>query len=462
MTARCLRLAATALGWAAMSGCSTGTTPTYAFGGPADGAVADVATGGNYDVPGYDVGGGICPAGHNSRITGVTYAPNHHDALPGVLVYVTPESQTFAPAVTGVSCQTCTAAPASLASQTSAPDGSFTLVGSRFDTGGTYTVVFVSGGFRHVQRNVVIPRCGTVSLSATESSLPGASSGDDTIPKIAVAGYQTPPSGRTSVDTNDKFTVVLDAIGVTGYDAFDPDRSGHNGGTGADIASVLTNPATLAQYQIVAIPCGSLGNFSVAANLTPAMVANLAHWLGLGGRLYASDLAYSVIDKSFPGGINFAVGTPTRGDPADIGVGLTTGTSINGTVVDPGLASWLQRVGAIPAGTTALPIFDLRDPWGAMDSIPNPELSPGPSGHSSALVWVTGDVTWHQGPAGPHVHPLTAQADYEAPGGGYCGRVVFTSYHVQSTTTSGASLAAQERVLEYLFFQLSSCIQTPG
>ena len=193
------------------------------------------------------------------------------------------------------------------------------------------------------------------------------------------------------------------------------------------------------------------------------MVANLQHWLGIGGRLYASDLAYSVIDKAFPGGINFAMGTPTRGDPADIGVGLATGTSLSATVVDSSLASWLQQVGAIAAGSTSLPIFDLKDPWGAMDSVPDPELNPGPTGTAAAHVWVTGNVSWHQGPTGPHNHPLSAQADYQAPGGGnYCGRVVFTSYHVQSTTASGAALDAQERVLEYLFFQLSTCIQTPG
>jgi hypothetical protein len=47
--------------------------------------------------------------------------------------------------------------------------------------------------------------------------------------------------------------------------------------------------------------------------------------------------------------------------------------------------------------------------------------------------------------------------------GGNCGRVVFTSYHVVSTTTAaGTALSAQERVLEYLFFRLSTCIQAPG
>jgi hypothetical protein len=69
-------------------------------------------------------------------------------------------------------------------------------------------------------------------------------------------------------------------------------------------------------------------------------------------------------------------------------------------------------------------------------------------------VLVSADVTWHT--AGSGHHPLTVQADVADASGNYCGRVVFSSYHVQTSTT--AMLSPQERVLEYLFFQLSTCI----
>jgi len=71
-------------------------------------------------------------------------------------------------------------------------------------------------------------------------------------------------------------------------------------------------------------------------------------------------------------------------------------------------------------------------------------------------------VSWHATPPGPAHHPLTVQVDVPGPAGDSCGRVVFTSYHVQVSGSGSHTLTAQERVLEYLFFQLSTCIQAPG
>ena len=62
---------------------------------------------------------------------------------------------------------------------------------------------------------------------------------------------------------------------------------------------------------------------------------------------------------------------------------------------------------------------------------------------------------WHT--TGSGHHPLTVQTDLQDSAGNYCGRMVFTSYHVETGT--GTTLSPQERVLEYLFFQLSTCIQ---
>jgi hypothetical protein len=106
-----------------------------------------------------------------------------------------------------------------------------------------------------------------------------------------------------------------------------------------------------------------------------------------------------------------------------------------------------------------IPVTDLKDPWGAMDSIPNAELS-GMMGAQGAIL-VSGDVSWHTGTSGHH--PLTAMVDIPGTSGGNCGRVVFTSYHVVSSTSGNSTaLTPQERVLEYLFFRLTTCITEPG
>ncbi|TAK32432.1 MAG: hypothetical protein EPO40_02615 [Myxococcaceae bacterium] len=442
-------------------GCSSGDAPGFA---PAtDAALVDRSTGSDAPVsPPADVApsAGVCPVGGSAQLTGRTFAPNGRDPIPGVRVYVVPAGQAFAPPATGVVCQHCAAPPAALASTLSNPDGTFTLYGAALDPGGTFAVAFESGGFRHVEHAVALGRCGRLALPAARTRLPGVSAGDDAAPRIAVAGYRTAPSGPRTVDVNDRFTHVLDAIGLTAYDTFDPDRAGTNGGRGPDLLGLLADATTLARYQILITPCGVLGVFDPSTHLTAPMIANLQGWLARGGRLYASDLAYPIVAHAYPGGIVFASGHPARGEPADIGVGLAGTAALQATVDEPGLRAWLQQVGAVAPGASTLPVLDLRDPWAAMDTLPSAELMPGPNGSRSGTVWVSGDVSWHEGPPGPHHHPLTVQVDYPGAGGDYCGRIVFTSYHVQTGT--GATLSPQERVLEYLFFQLSSCIQVPG
>ena len=440
-----------------LSSCSCSTPPRGRIdggGGEVDGAV-DTGMGTGTDtgtIVGHDTGPpSPCTGGGGTHVTGTTYAPNGMDPIPGVVVYAVPDSQPFDPASTTVQCQICgDSAPGAIAFTRAGADGTFDLHSPALDSGGTYTIVTVSGGFRHVQRHVSVPMCGPLMLPGASTTLPGSSTGDDTVPRIAVAA-----TVGGSPDVNDKFAHVLDLIGIT-YDAINPDKGGTPLAAGDDMFAIISDATRLSQYQILVLPCGALGNFTVAPHLTAAMISNLQAWLAMGGRLYASDLAYSVVARTFPSAVTFATGPSSHAgaDDADVGQGIGSATTLSATVDDAPLLGWLQLVGAVPAGSSQIPISDLRDPWGAVDQIPPAALMPDAMGRHHAAVLVSADVTWHT-PGSGH-HPLTVQADYPNGSGGYCGRVVFTSYHVQTGT--GTTLAPQERVLEYLFFQLSGCI----
>jgi hypothetical protein len=422
-------------------------SPDAGTGGGTDGGVGTSDTGTHV----ADTGAPSPCTGRGTHVTGTAYAPNGMDPIPGVAVYVTSDTQSFPPTPATVQCDVCTSTPpGALVFVRANADGTFDLHGAPIDGGGTYAVVVESGGFRHVEHGVSIPMCGDLALDATATSLPGANAGDDRIPRIAVA---TTVAG--SPDTNDHFAHVLDLMGIT-YTGINPDKGGTPLAAGDDMFALLSDPATLATYQILVLPCGSLGNFTVAPHLTPAMLTNLQAWMAMGGRLYSSDLAYSVVALTFPTTVTFAPGpSPHAGaDDADVGQGIASTATLMADVDDPSLLAWLQLVGAVPSTSTQIPISDLRDPWGAVDQIPAAALAADAMGVHHAAVLVSGDVTWHV-PGSGH-HPLTVQADYPNGSGGWCGRMVFTSYHVQTGTA--ATLAPQERVLEYLFFQLSGCI----
>lgn len=400
--------------------------------------------------PGVDGSGSACGASR-TRVTGTTYAPNGTDPIPNVLVYVVPEGTALPAPATGVQCQICGATPPfAVAATHSGLDGAFSLSSPALDEGGTFDVVVESGGFRHVERRMRVGPCSTIALEGARTSLPGASSGDDTIPRIAVAS-----STRGTGDVNDQFVHVLDLMGITGYERVDPSKSGAPFGS-SDLYALLATPSFIDQYQIVIAPCGSMGNFSVEEHLTPEMIANVRRWLAAGGRLYVSDLAYAILEQSFPEAMTFATGPSPRAgtDDAVVGVGIGSSATLMADVDDPALLSWLELVGAVPRGETRIPIGDLRDPWAAIDAVDPVRLMPDATGVRRSIVWVSADVDWHV-PGSGH-HPLTVQSDFPNGGGDYCGRAVFTSYHVQ--TGSGSELLPQERVLEYLFFQLSGCI----
>ena len=415
-----------------------------------------------------------CDGGH-ALVTGVTLAPNGVDPIPGVRVVLLPDTATFAPAANAVTCDHCVPVPSdSVATQLSGTNGAFTLSSPVLDGGGTFTLEMLSGGFRHVLRHVAVPRCGSLSLTAAQTSFSGATTGDDTIPTIAVAGIAGATSGGTNV--NDNFITVLTAIGITGYDVYNPDRTYPTIPPGAPAPHVHDllegmSPTPLSHYQIVILPCGTLGNYTVQNNLDATAVTNLQTWLNAGGRLYASDLSYPAIAQPFSSGITFAPGPSSHAGapPADVGVGQArpdAGVPDGGipnpliaTVDDANLQAWLNALGATTGNT--IPITELKNPWGAVSLIPPTELTPDRLGSIPGKVWVSGDVAWH-GTPGTAVHPLTVQVDYPGPTNAYCGRVAFTSYHVQTASTVGmpaTALSPQERVLEYLFFQLTTCIQ---
>ena len=76
--------------------------------------------------------------------------------------------------------------------------------------------------------------------------------------------------------------------------------------------------------------------------------------------------------------------------------------------------------------------------------------------------------TWVQGPAdGYGTRPLTVTFDYKT-----CGRVHYSTYNTEPDgvvndaarwpNNCKANFTPQERLLEFLFFNIAACVNTPG
>ena len=382
----------------------------------------------------------VCP-GMGTELTGTVLSPNGQDPIFGAVVYVTPtEPAAISP---GVGCDSCQVPPEALGFATTGADGRFTI-SHAYDDGGPVNLVIQKGRFRRIVR-LDTSGCMPQALTAAQTTLPGRSGTDVSCPRILVATM-----------VNDDIATVLTRIGITEFDMMDGCRSASSSSaiSACPLGQLLADPARIAQYNMVLLPCGSLGQFHTWQVLPQNVISGLQGFLQAGGRLYASDLSYGVIQRPFPTAFNFAGGTTLAqngNDPADVGLGGSRATprSYEGIIDDPDLLAWMSGRGAL-LPNNHVQLTEFLNPWGAIDTV-----------GANATTWVHASAQYRQ-PNGALLpaadHPLTAEAQYSGTGGG-CGRVVFTSYHTNSTTTGG--LTPQERVLEWLIFELGGCV-TPG
>jgi len=205
-----------------------------------------------------------------------------------------------------------------------------------------------------------------------------------------------------------------------------------------------------------------------------AKPANLEAYLNAGGRAFSSHFHYAWFSGSQSGGYSA---------PADWGTNLATwtpgsnggGTQSNGKIdqtlngsTQPfakgqALFTWLGLVnalGVLGAPTGEIPLVPPR-----FNAVVGPTNKP-------SQPWITDDAT-----------PNTMYFSFDTPVGGemplptdggapnYCGRAVFSDLHVSGNTLdpSGAGgggspsctsrpLSPQEKALEFMLFDLSSCV----
>jgi len=390
-----------------------------------------------------------CPGMPKSSISGTVLAPTNPamfgapDPLPGAFVYV--PNGTVTPFPPGVACEKCSASVTGdpLVSTTSAVNGTFRL--ENVPCGMNIPLVIQLGRWR---RQITIPSvacCANTALTADQTRFPrtqGEGHPNDNIPLFAV-----------TTGSADNLECILPKIGIAQSEFTTPSGTGRvrlyrdngvNALGGLPAASTLyDNPTELAKYDVVMFDCvGGRQNKTAAARM------NVESYANNGGRVFTSHFGYVWLYNQ-PNNISF---TATAGwNPDQISPPSQDAFIDVGSTYGQRFRDWVYAVNAQAATSTmAVPKIRVNTVRRDFDSVIAP-----------AERWVFGT------PSGTGVTPeVPLQYAFNTPlaaqAADKCGRVLFSDFHVSSGGTfpgcTSGPLTPQEKVFEYLIFDLTSCV----
>lgn len=405
-------------------------------GGGGGRAAGGGGSGGDSLCQGDDCGPPACPDGSPTSVSGTVVAPTPPqygaaDPIYNAIVFI--PTAPVEPFSAGVSCDQCgtpvSGAPAAVALTDAA--GHFTLKDVQAGTNVPFVVQI--GRWR---RQVVVPRitaCQDTPLPLDLTRLPRNKAEGD-IPLFAIAS-----------SPYDAEECILRKIGIDDSEFTAPGQDGRvhlYTGDGASIPgapsqeALWSNEETLKRYDIVMFPCNALPLDEQRAS------TNVFNYANAGGRVFATDLSYPWFKDGPPAFQGTAQWTEWR----DIGVDPLPALVDDSFPKGAALVEWLDTVGA----TTTPGHIGLLETYHVVDRV-NPPSTRWLYSLNPATVQMFSFNT-----------PVGSQPEQQ------CGRAVYSNFHIATSVSSnaefpgecsGAPLTPQEKVLEFLLFDLASCVQ---
>jgi hypothetical protein len=455
-----------------IASCGTCSTPFVCGGGGVPGNC------GNSKCTGLCLQQVACDGGATTTISGTVYAGTQApflalgatvgDPVPNVLVYIpTDRTHPYDPFTTGVQCSQCggEVSGSPLVETTTAFNGTFTLtnVPASTSVGNTIPVVIQLGHWRKATY-IYIPPCTTtanVQLVMPRTSFEGD------IPLTAI-----------STGNVDALECVLLKMGVdqsefaipssgTRIQMYEGNGASAAGTTPAETA-LMGNGGSYMNYDQILFPCWGGEVIKPAAEL-----ANLVTYANAGGHFFATHYSYTWLFNNSP--FNTTANWNVNYNSFGSKVATVQIPPVNpaGTV----FTEWLSLVGVLASPVPNPATLTIDNPRHDVDSVNAPSVD-----------WMSG--TDAKGGATSHANMLfhytfdTPVAVGDAGAAQYCGHVIFSDFHVSSANgasygpgtvfpaeclinenTSAACTAAapcpltpQEKVLEYMIWDLGQCV----
>jgi hypothetical protein len=353
------------------------------------------------------------------------------DPLYNAVVYI--PNAPVAAFTPGVSCDRCGAATSGspVVSAVTGPDGRFVL--RDVPVGANIPLVIQLGRWRRQVTIRNVNPCVDNALTTSDTRLP-RNRGEGDIPLMAMV------TGNV-----DALECVLRKIGIADSEFTTPANNGRvqfyvangatMGGSTPAATALYNDPATLARYDMVLFACEGREN-----RKPPAAQRNVVNYANAGGRVFSTHFSYTWLDNIAPWSsvATWRVGQRNPNNPL---TGLIDTSFPRGAA----FAQWLRIVGA-STGTNQISITDPRHD---VDAVVAP---------TARWIYSTSPTT---------VQHLTFNTPVGTAAEAQCGRVLFSDFHVSGAQTGGRTfpaecsntpLTAQEKVLEFMLFDLASCV----
>jgi hypothetical protein len=409
--------------------------------------------GGGHTCSGLQCQVHACSGGGSTTISGTIYDPALHNPLYDIVAYV--PNTTPKPFPVGAACAPCDALYTGdpIATALTDPDGKFTIKNA--PDGKNIPLVLQVGKWR---KQLVIPevtRCADNPQPDKSLSLPKNHTEGD-LPEIAI-----------STGGSDTLECLLTRVGVDASEYEPGDTgSGHlhvfQGGAGyggqfgmvpntsppapQSYMSLWDSTADLMKYDIVLLSCE--GEETKDMNQTA-----LFDYAKAGGRVFGSHFHYAWFDSGPFGAANLATWTPGTNDMGTISAVIETTLPIGGPFPKGvALDQWLGNVGALTGGQLPIQVAKHNADVGAANTLSTP--------------WIVANAS--ADPPGATQY-FSFDTPLGAPQKDICGRVVYSDMHVGAASGDNPSmpvpeecnpvpLSPQEDALEFMLFDLSSCV----
>ena len=429
---------------AALASCGTSSNRSFddsvaPGGADAGGAFGECTTGLSCKVS-------ACNGQPKTRITGKVFDPSGTAPIYNAVVYV--PNETPAPLARGASCERCADTVRSPVGRAVLTDenGEFSLEG--VPDGDNVPITFQIGKWRR-QVNVKVTACAENRFDDPSLMHLPRKQSEGEMPQIAVVTGGCDPLGclfsRMGIDDSE----VTDAKGAGRIHVYQGvGGEGVVGGTASPPENELwANAAQLAKYDMVLLSCECKEHDETKSD---ASKLAMMEYLDNGGRVFATHYHYTWLKN----------GPPPLASLADWGISTASslGTSYDVDQSFPkgaAMAKWLVATGASPT----LGSIDIKVPVEHLRGV-----------KAGAQRWIyRGDGTDEM------VKFFSFNAPVGATPEAQCGRGVLSDIHVADGDGTGSPPGAQmpascakgplsprERALEFLMFDLSSCIQSDG